>query len=47
MTENQSKRQYPLSYERIVPITIAILALIVIGILGFTIAVAVGVLSFG
>ena len=47
MTENKSKRQYPLFYERIVPIAIAILALVVIGMLVFTIAVAIGVVSFG
>jgi hypothetical protein len=47
MTEKKSKRQYPSFYEKIVPIAIAILALVVIGMLIFTIAVAIGVVSFG
>jgi hypothetical protein len=47
MTEKKSKRQYPSFYEKIVPTAIAILALVVIGMLIFTIAVAIGVVSFG
>jgi hypothetical protein len=40
-------RKYPPFYEKFVPIAIGFLALIVVGMLVFTIAVGVGALSFG
>jgi len=49
MSENPSppRRQYPIFYERFVPIAIGILSLIILGLLVFTIAVSVGALKFG
>lgn len=49
MKEAQSSpnRQYPTFYEKFVPIAIGILAVIVVGMLVFTIAVGTGMLSFG
>ena len=41
------KREYPAIYEKIVPIAIGSLALIVILILAYTILVGVGILVFG
>jgi hypothetical protein len=42
-----SKREYPTVYEKIIPIALSLLAVIIIGMLLFTILVGVGVLSFG
>lgn len=49
MTEKStdSKREYPAAYEKIVPIAIGVLVLIVIAMLLYTILVGVGVLHFG
>lgn len=49
MTEKSpdSKREYPTAYEKIIPIAIGILALIVIVMLIYTILVGVGGLHFG
>ena len=49
MTENKpsSKRAYPAVYEKIVPIAIGLLLIIVIGMLVYTVLVAIGLLSFG
>ncbi len=41
------KRQYPTFYEKFIPIAIGLLAIVIIGMLVFTIAVGVGVLDFG
>jgi hypothetical protein len=49
MTEksSESKREYPAIYEKIVPIALGVLALIVLLMLVFTILVGVGLLHFG
>ena len=49
MTEKKpdAKREYPAAYEKFVPITIGVLALIVILMLLYTILVGVGILNFG
>ncbi len=49
MTEKSpnSKREYPAVYEKIVPIAIGVLAVIVIVMLLYTILVGMGVLNFG
>ena len=46
-TPSSPKRQYPSFYEKFVPIAIGILAIIILGMLVFTIAVGVGALKFG
>ena len=48
MTEKStdSKREYPATYEKIVPIAIGVLVLIVSAMLLYTILVGVGVLYF-
>lgn len=49
MTEKSTdtKREYPAVYEKIVPIALGVLALIVVAMLVFTILVGVGILNFG
>jgi uncharacterized membrane protein YvbJ len=44
---SQTERKYPPFYEKIIPIAIGILALIIVAMLIYTIAVGVGVLNFG
>jgi hypothetical protein len=39
------KREYPLFYEKAVPVAIGVLALIVVGMLVFAIAVALGLVG--
>ena len=46
-TPSSPKRQYPAFYEKFVPIAIGILAVVILGMLLFTIAVGVGMLKFG
>ncbi len=46
-TPSPEKRQYPPFYEKFVPMAIGILAVIILVMLVFTIAVGVGVLKFG
>ena len=48
MTEKTTlpKRQYPAFYEKFVPVAIGVLAVVIVGMLIFTIAVGVGVLTF-
>jgi hypothetical protein len=41
------KRRYPGFYERIVPIAIGILAVIIVVMLAYTLAVGLGILHFG
>ena len=43
----QAPREYPPLYEKIVPAAIGLLLIVIIGVLIFTVAVGVGVLSFG
>ena len=43
----QAPREYPPIYEKIVPIAIGILMVIIVGVLIFTVAVGVGALNFG
>jgi hypothetical protein len=44
MTEKKPQRAYPPFYEIFVPVAIGMLAIIVIGMLAFTIAIGVGAL---
>ena len=41
-----SKREYPAFYEKFVPVAIGILAVVIVAMLAFTIAVGVGALKF-
>lgn len=47
MTEKKTKRTYPPFYEKFIPVAIGLLAIVVLGMLVFTIAVGVGALKFG
>ena len=49
MTEKpqDSKREYPAVYEKIVPIALGVLAVIVLAMLVYTVLVGVGILNFG
>ena len=49
MTEQtpDSKREYPALYEKIVPIALGLLIVIVIAMLVYTLLVGFGVLNFG
>lgn len=40
--ESPTKRQYPAFYEKLIPIAIGILAVVVIGMMVYAIAVAMG-----
>ncbi len=46
MTEKKPKRTYPPYYEIFVPVAIGLLAIVVVGMLIFTIAIGMGVLKF-
>ena len=41
------KREYPAVYEKIVPIVLGALAVIVVAMLVYTILVGIGILNFG
>lgn len=43
----KTKRTYPPFYEKFIPVAIGLLAVVIIALLVFTIAVGVGVLKFG
>ena len=43
MSEKKPKRVYPPFYEKFVPIALGLLAVVIVGVLNFTIAVGVGV----
>ena len=49
MTEKTppTKRDYPAVYEKIVPIALSVLVVIVVAMLIYTILVGIGVLNFG
>jgi len=49
MTEKStpSKREYPAVYEKMVPVALGVLAVIVIAMLVFTVLVGVGAINFG
>jgi hypothetical protein len=47
MVQKKTKRSYPPFYEKIVPVVISVLAIVILGILVFTIAVGLGALNFG
>ncbi len=49
MTEKSpsTKRDYPAVYEKLVPVAIGLLVVIVIAMLIYTILVGIGVLNFG
>ena len=42
-----SERKYPPLYEKIIPVALGILAIIILGMLVYTVAVGVGILNFG
>ena len=42
-----TKREYPAVYEKIVPIAIGLLVVVVVAMLLFTVLVGVGALNFG
>ena len=44
---DKPKRSYPPFYEKFVPIAIGVLALVIVSMLIFTLAVGFGVLKFG
>ena len=44
---SDSKREYPAVYEKIIPIALGMLVVIIIMMLLYTILVGVGVFSFG
>jgi hypothetical protein len=41
------ERQYPAMYEKVIPIAIAVLALLILGTMVFTIGIATGWISTG
>lgn len=43
----QSKREYPVFYEKVVPIAIGLLTVVIVLTIIFTVLVGIGVLSFG
>jgi hypothetical protein len=47
MTDKKQKRTYPPLYEKLIPVAIGLLAIVVIGMLVFTIAIGIGALKFG
>lgn len=47
MREKKAPREYPGIYEKLVPVAIGLLALIVLAVLAFTIAIGVGLIHFG
>ena len=50
MTTEQKKRNsrtYPAFYEKFIPIAIGILAVLIAGMLAYTLAVGTGILQFG
>jgi hypothetical protein len=47
MSRKRPKKTYPPFYERFIPVAIGLLAIVIIGMLVFTIAVGIGVLKFG
>jgi hypothetical protein len=47
MSKKKPDRAYPPFYEKLVPVAIGLLAIVIIGMLAFTIAVGIGVLRFG
>jgi len=42
MQEKKSKREYPPFYEKFIPVAIGLLAVVIVGMLIYTIAVGVG-----
>ena len=40
--ESPTKRQYPAIYEKLIPIAIGILAVVIVGMMAYAIAVALG-----
>jgi hypothetical protein len=47
MAQKKTKRSYPPLYEKILPVAIGLLAIVILGLIVFTIAVGIGVLNFG
>mgnify|MGYP006971710411 FL=1 len=42
-----AKRKYPVFYERLVPVMIGVLFVLIVAMLVFAVAVGIGVLNFG
>lgn len=47
MNQKKTKRSYPPFYEKFVPVAIGLLAIVILGMLVFTIAIGIGALNFG
>ena len=49
MTEdvNRNQRKFPIFYEKFIPVAIGFLAVLILGMLAFTLAVGTGFLHFG
>ena len=45
--ESKKERSYPPVYEKLIPIAIGVLGFIIVGVLIFTVAVALGIFNFG
>jgi len=44
---NRNSRTYPAFYEKFIPIAIGLLAVLIVGMLAYTLAVGTGILQFG
>jgi len=44
---NRKQRAYPDFYEKFIPIAIGLLAVLIFGMLAYTVAVGAGILQFG
>ena len=45
--EKTKKRSYPAGYEKLIPIALGVIAILIIGMLGFAVAIATGLISAG
>ncbi len=43
---NRNSRSYPVFYEKFIPIAIGLLAVLIVGMLAYTLAVGTGILQF-
>jgi len=45
--EKTKERSYPAVYEKLIPVAIGVIVILIIGMLGFAVAIATGVISAG
>ncbi|MEN8241938.1 MAG: hypothetical protein ABFS17_08460 [Chloroflexota bacterium] len=45
--ESTKDRSYPAVYEKLIPIAIGVIVIMIIGMLGFAVAIATGMISAG